>query len=372
MNKTIGVVTWIGGGNYGTSLQSYALNYKLKALGYEAYQIIRIDTTHQKWLKRKLKVLLISLGFWSVMQHSLLHRQSLLRNKLCKFEKESYRFKKVYSKRSLNKVVKDIDVFCCGSDQIWNTTYRFDEFMFLDFAKNKKRISYASSIGVRQLPELHKERVTALLSHFSHISVREISGVKILKELLPTKDIVNVVDPTFLLNREDWSDMANKAELEFKLPKEYIFCYFVGDRTEYISQLQDVISKTGNKNVIAVTFQNKKIDLKNVFTYYDAGPREFVYLIEHASFVCTDSFHATAISINFGKIFVEFLRFNDKDSSSQNSRIYDVLSHYGLMSRLYSRDDSAWLQDIDYSSVNRILAKDRAFSLNYLMEAIEK
>ena len=370
--KKIGVVTWLGGGNYGTSLQSYALNHKLTMMGYKAYQIVRIDITHQAWLKRNLKTFLISLGLWTVKQHIFLNRLPLFRKKLFMFEKEAYRFKKIYSRRSLNKVIRCIDVFCCGSDQIWNTAYRFDGFMFLDFAKNKKRISYASSIGVKNIPEPHKEKVAALLSRFSHISVREISGVKALKELLPTKDIVSVLDPTFLLNKEEWSDMAHKAKLEFKLPQKYMFCYFVGDRPEYIQQLQDVISKTGNKNVIAVTFQNKKIALKNVFTYYDAGPREFVYLLEHADFVCTDSFHATAMSINFGKNFVEFLRFNDDDSNSQNSRIYDLLSHYGLRQRLYDIENTEWLSDIDYSKVNDKLAKDRFLSEEYLLKAIEE
>ena len=358
--------------NYGTSLQSYALNRKLTMMGYKAYQIVRIDTMRQAWLKRELKSFLISLGLWTVKQYLLLHRLPLLRKKLFKFEKESYRFKKVYSKRSLNKVVKNIDVFCCGSDQIWNTAYRFDGFMFLDFAKNKKRISYASSIGVGQIPESHQEKVAALLSCFSHISVREISGVKALKELLPTKDIVNVLDPTFLLNKKEWSDMAHTAKLEFKLPSKYMLCYFVGDRPEYVRQLQDVISRTGNKNVIAVTFQNKKIDMKDVFTYCDAGPREFVYLLEHADFVCTDSFHATAMSINFGKNFVEFLRFNDEDVNSQNSRIYDLLSHYGLRQRLYDTENMGWLSDIDYSKVNDKLAKDRLLSEEYLLKAIEE
>ena len=370
--KKIGVVTWVGGGNYGTSLQSYALNRKLRILGYKSYQIVRIDTEHQTWLKNKLKILLISLGLWRLKQHILNCRQSLLKRKLFKFEEESYCFKLIYSKRTLNKAVNNIDVFCCGSDQIWNTSYCFDEFMFLDFAKNKKRISYASSIGIDKLPEQHKQRVAELLSRFSYISVREVQAIKILKEILPSKNIINVLDPTFLLNREEWSNMAHTAKLEFNLPDEYLLCYFVGDRSIYIQQLKDVILKIGIKNVIVVTFQEKNIDLKDAILYRDAGPREFVYLIEHAKFVCTDSFHATTMSIIFCKNFVEFLRFDDTDLSSQNSRIYNILTHYGLMRRLYNKESVAWLSDIDYSDVKRILNADKIFSEQYLVKAIEK
>lgn len=372
MKKTIGIVTWVGGGNYGTSLQSYALNRKLDMLGYKAYQIVHIDTNSQLCVKRNLKILFISLGFWSLKQRVSLNRQSPLRRKLSRFEKESYRFKRIYSKHSLKKVVKDIDVFCCGSDQIWNTAYRFDDFMFLDFAKGKKRISYASSIGTEKFPEQHKNQVASLLDRFSHIAVRELSAVKILKDLLPAKDIVHVSDPTFLLERRDWSDMARVAEFEMPLPKMYMLCYFVGERVEYVQQLRDVIRKVGIKEVVNVTFQGKGFPLDGVSTYFDAGPREFVYLLEHAEFVCTDSFHATALSINFGKNFVVFRRFDDTDTESQNSRIYDILSHYSLMHRLYDTKSAEWSSCIDYSNVNEVLKEDRRLSVQYLLTAIEE
>ena len=51
----------------------------------------------------------------------------------------------------------------------------------------------------------------------------------------------------------------------------------------------------------------------------------------------------TALSINFGKPFVEFMRFKDSDAASQNSRIYDVLSHFGLTGQLYANGADSWL-----------------------------
>ena len=372
MKKTIGIVTWVGGGTYGTSLQSYALNRKLALSGYRTCQIVRIDIRHQPCLIRNLKTLLLSCGMWPWMQRISLCRQSPLRKKLFKFEKESYRFRRIYSKHSLEKAVREMDVFCSGSDQIWNTAYRFDEFMFLDFAQDKKRISYASSIGTNNFPEQHKNKVASLLDKFSHIGVRETSATKVLRDLLPAKDIVQVSDPTFLLDRSDWQDMARTAEIEIPLPQTYMLCYFVGEREEYIRQLRDVIMKTGIKDIIAVTFQEKEIPLKEVATYHNAGPREFVYLIEHAEWVCTDSFHATALSINFGKNFVDFRRFDDTATDSQNSRIYDLLSHYGLMQRLYDAQSTEWSSRINYSDVNKVLEEDRKFSTQYLLKAIEE
>ena len=99
---------------------------------------------------------------------------------------------------------------------------------------------------------------------------------------------------------------------------------------------------------------------------------EWINLIRNAEFVCTDSFHATAVSINLEQNFVEFMRFKDSDKSSQNSRIYDVLNHYGLSSRIYNNEKSDWALPIYYSLITKKLDSDREKSVNFLSNAIEK
>ena len=78
------------------------------------------------------------------------------------------------------------------------------------------------------------------------------------------------------------------------------------------------------------------------------------------------------MSINLEKNFVEFMRFKDSDKSSQNSRIYDVLNHYGLSSRIYSNENTVWALPIDYSLITQKLDSDREKSVHYLSNAIEK
>lgn len=93
-------------------------------------------------------------------------------------------------------------------------------------------------------------------------------------------------------------------------------------------------------------------------------------LIQHAELVCTDSFHATAISINLSIDFIEFLRFNNDDNKSQNSRIYDLLEHYQLQERIYTPHKDI-TQKIKYDPIKCILEKDRIDSMAYLINAIE-
>ena len=101
------------------------------------------------------------------------------------------------------------------------------------------------------------------------------------------------------------------------------------------------------------------------------SPPEFVRLLSIATLVCTDSFHASALCINLSKPFVEFMRFDNNDPDSQNCRIFDILGHFGLKDRIFSRDSTTWFQKLDYSRQQAILKQDRLASEAYLRKAIE-
>lgn len=372
--KNIVLVTWIGGGNFGTALQSFALHRKLELLGYKVSFLLNIPKRYT--FKNKIKYLLQLIGIDLKKVKKLLFptHLSAKKQKLADFVSKNYNLcKSINDKRQLKKLIADTDVFITGSDQIWNTVYKFNLFCFLDFAGDAKRIAYASSIGLKDFPEEHKPEVKRMLSKFSHIGLREETAVQIVSKLLNRNDILQVLDPTFLLDSNDWKDIGNEANIEIKLPQTYILCYLIGNNDWYKEQVKDVIARTGINNVIIIpSEENASFSIEGVVSYNAAGPLEFIKLIQKASFVCTDSFHATAISINMNVDFVEFIRFKDSDKASQNSRIYDVLSHYKMMDRIYSVEDSSWSEKIDFSSSNKQLEMDRKKSLDYLINAIEK
>ncbi len=109
-------------------------------------------------------------------------------------------------------------------------------------------------------------------------------------------------------------------------------------------KFEDVYS-TGIKSIILVQADNEE-DIESFAggrVYKDGCPKEFLQLLNACDFVCTDSFHGTVLSINFKKPFVEFIRFNDSNPNSQNSRVYDVLAHYGLMGQIYNKESDEWL-----------------------------
>lgn len=364
----IGLVTWIGLGNYGTSLQAFALHEFLRKRGYCVY--ITESFPKSKGFRSYIKLLLIVTGVMWLMDKWRFRNENKKRKKIRSFKKRYFNVPILATERQRRKYVENTDIFITGSDQIWNTYYRFDPFMFLDFATNKKKVAYASSIGTNSVNEVYKKKVKQLLLQFDYIGTREIDAVKILSELTGRLDIEQVVDPTLLLDSNAWKYVCKKSKLSISVPDEFILCYLIGNNERYYEQLQMVKKTIGIRNVVIVTSEeNPSFNLEDAIVYDNADPFEFVSLIEKSSFVCTDSFHATAFCINLQKEFVEFLRFVDTDINSQNSRIYDLLSHYNLMNRIFETSDQ-WHVPIQFKESEEILRLDREKSIHFLLTAI--
>ena len=373
-SKRITLVTWLGGGNFGTSLQSFALHRKLQDLGYS---VTFLSGCPKKFtIKNKIKYVLglIGVDLGSIKRKMKGENLTPKQRKLKRFIQDNYNLAEaINSKRQLDRIVDNTEVFVTGSDQIWNTVYCFNPFYFLDFAKDKKRIAYASSMGISDFPNEHKQAVKSLLSKFQHIGVREQTAAKAISSLLDRNDIRQVLDPTFLLDRKDWFEISEKADIEIDIHDKYIFCYLIGNNSWYKEQLQDVVASTGIKKVIVVpAVENKDFSAEGAIIYDAAGPLEFIKLIKEAAFVCTDSFHATALSLNMEVPFVEFMRFSDDSKGSQNSRLYDILERYNLTYRIYNKTDKRWAEIIYYSAVSNQIKNDRKASLDFLVESIER
>lgn len=347
--KRLRVVTFFGGTNYGTNFQAFALIKVLQDYGYDASVITGFPNPNDGRLKKAVKAMLLSVGLLQIKYKLLELRRlrELKQRKIHAFSKENYKIEKAYTKRKLKRIVEETDVFVSGSDQIWNPYFTFaGSFYFLDFAQNKKRISYASSIGVSSIPDERKTQMRDLLMRYEHIGVREETAVKVLSELTGRDDIVQVLDPTFLLTKEDWLEAAKDAQLEFEPPERFIFALILGNNPWYNEQMKDVAARAGLHNIILLrSNESEEADfcIEGARVYKNAGPKEFLQLLERSSLVVTDSFHGTALSINFKKPFVEFVRFNDANPNSPNSRVYDVLTHYGLMGQIYNKESDEWL-----------------------------
>lgn len=416
--KKIKLITFAPHPNFGTCLQSYALNYVLRKMGHDVKFIYNgrenppqsfIKVFAKKCIKLFLpKSIIASMKAKRQANATSLHREpyilklpnhpllyclsklpfyekiyktlrcnSLQWKKVYKFTYEdgNFNMQRIYTHKQYEEVTADTDLFITGSDQIWNPYCGgFNPMMFVEFGGDKKRIAYSSSISLPELPASVEQRMKADLEKFQHIAVREQRSVELLSRLLHRDDIKLVVDPTYLLTAEEWEEFGNRAEIEFPVPDKYIFCYFVGAKRAdvYEQMVQDVKSFTGIKDVITLECYNRDLNYGNGRLYKDAGPYEWVYLLRHASYVCMDSFHATVFALKFQKEFVHAMKNDDKETGSQNTRMYDILSRYGILYKNYNDGGgTGWQQQIDYHRLTPLIEKEIKDSMDYLKYEIE-
>lgn len=372
MNKEIALLTCFMD-NYGACLQAYALQSLLLEKGY-AIDIIRYLEPRGYEDTRKI--------FQKIIRSNPVIKFRCLIDK--KYEKEYHRhecFEKFrrehllffesdfYSYEEVKSITKKYDVFLCGSDQIWNPTFYKgpNRVYYLDFADGKRRVSYAPSIGINDMPKEYRDEFVRMISKFDCITVREETGKKIIEKY--TKKKANVVlDPTFLLTSKKWEDFASTSK--FNIGEEYIFCYLFGER-DYYFKFIDMISQKLKCKVVIIPFTEKQ-HAKGYHNIWEANPVDFVKLVFNAKFVITDSFHATAFSINLNKPFYSLLRHDVADKESMNSRIFDILKLTKLENRLWYDNTviDKFEDKIDWEVSNNILKEKREKHIEMLINGI--
>ena len=251
-NKKVGIITLHRVVNYGSVLQTYALQEKVKELGHDVeiidYYPERLTLIGMlKRIKNKgdkfKKSFLIRNTARVIIFPSYLIRFHIFFSFLKKYIKMSSGTYKTHDEIRNTKF--DYDVYCTGSDQVWNSGWneQFDYPYYLDFVPDdKKKIAYAASFGKSKLNDDEIELTKKYLSRYNNISLRELSGVKIV-ENLKIKNSVNVLDPTLLLNGEEWRKISSN---KFK-NEDYILVYNLNRNKNIDNYAKNLSIKTGLK-----------------------------------------------------------------------------------------------------------------------------
>ncbi len=369
--KKVGVITLHRVTNYGSVLQTYALQETIKKLGYDVeiidYRPHRITMMGMlKGLKNKKSILqkslIIRTGVRIIMIPSYVLRFKCFSKFIHKYLKIT---KKMYKKES--EIIEedfDYDIYCTGSDQVWNSDWneKFDGPFYLNFVDDKhKKISYAASFGRENLEKWEEKETKKWLSRYSFISVRELSGIEILKRLGIT-ECACVLDPTLLLNNNEWNKLSSS---KFN-GKKYILVYNL-NRNKKIYKYAENLSKKTGLPVKYISYQLHDF-YKYGRMYCNIDVEDFLSLIFNATYVVTDSFHGTAFSINLNKQFI--IIFPDKFST----RIKSILKLTGLENRIAKDEFDLDIVNniIDYDKVNNIISNEREKSIKWLNESLMK
>lgn len=387
MNKKIGCVIAYKKNhtNYGTALVGYALLKKLQQLGYEV-EII-------EYIKRLSLLDKILYVINAVMSGELKNIRKIIRNKrnlqnyssyakciaerikavnAYKAEKILPFFHKYVGYEALHKGSLNYDVVVVGSDQVWTPMSLPNKFFNLLFVDNNiPKVSYASSFGVSKIPVFQKKATGSYLNRFKSIGVREQRGKEIVEELSKKKATV-VADPTLLLDREEWENEIKHSQKNETSP--YIFCYFLGTNQEARKAASELKKQTGYK-IITIRHMDEYIASDETFgdeAPYNVNPNDFIKYISKAEYVCTDSFHCTAFSIQFHRKFMTFYRFPTNCKTERNSRIDSLFSILNIdKNHIYNGNIKLIDNEIDWNATDKKLSELRIRSIDFLKKSLE-
>lgn len=251
---------------------------------------------------------------------------------------------------ALERELPEADLYCTGSDQVWNpqTNGDLQPPYFCEFAKEgKERVSFAASFGVKQVDEKYEAALKSYLEKYSALSVRETSGVRMIERM--GMQAVEILDPVFAAGSEFWARFAGKR----KIKKSYVLVYQLNSSKKFDSYAKWASEKLG-KQLVRICTRYDQI-VKNGKSVLIPSVEEWISLFYYADYVITDSFHGTVFSLLFEKEFVSI--YPPKFSE----RIENLLSMVKLEDRHVAEDDRLELpkNKIDYKEVNKILENER-------------
>ena len=371
--KSIGIITIHKINNYGSVLQAYALQNVCERMGYNV-EIIDYDFPNN--FHRSNKYATKS----DTQPNEPKWIKALFAKALVRQHKGIRSFVDKYQNLSSNKYhqVEDFtsnpplyDVYITGSDQLWSPRHcNGDPSFMLCFAPdNALKISYAASIGSNAIPEELKNAYINLLNRYKHISVRENSGADVIRGLIG-KDASVVLDPTLLLNKDEWNNIATSKRL---VKKKYILCYYLNytfNAFPYVDELAKEMQRQTGYEIVRVARPPHKLSFINTTYKIGALPEEFLALVRDAEIVLTTSFHGTAFAVNYGRPVFTVVQ----DRNASDSRQVSLMHNLGLDKQVLSVKDKFPQASEAYYNVDNeqnVLNQLRSESRLYLEKALK-
>lgn len=364
----IGIITFLWADNYGALLQAHALQSFLQTSGHEVeivdYRPKQPGSLAHRWLSaspcgcaRKWE------AAWKRSLFERFRKTHLIRTP-----------EVFHGVSELRKIADRFDLLIAGSDQVWNPTWLsqldglFDLY-FLSFAGAKTRkISYAASIGHSDCSTLTPKWQHILadkMKAMDAISVREQSGVELVRQLCGRTDAVCVADPTLLVGRAHYERLAGGAIRR----KPYQFVFMLHGLEEDAAPAWRAIA--GQLNLKLVRSDAAKTALHAGYTL--PSVEGWLRDIRDAKFVVTNSFHCTVFCLIFHVPFVAVLI--EGKIGTMNSRITDLLASVGLSDRVVMGRAEApgeiVARNINWDEVEQAVASMRGKAVQFLKNQFE-
>lgn len=355
--------------NYGSLLQSIALQQVINNMGYESEIIdyVRLDEDY----RNITNILVKKSPKWNSNVLSRFIYKSIQSQVYKLMGKAFEKYQQQYLKRSAQKYhsIKELkrnppraDIYCTGSDQVWGPIGNdvYDKAYFLEFNEfDIKCISYAASFGKSIIDENFKVALKEMLDKYDDLLVRENSALKILQSL-GFKNANQVLDPTLLLDSRQWDEYIGTR----KINKDYVLIYQLHRNKKMDTYAKQFAKKVGfpliriTPSLHHVARGGRVVFLPDVV--------EFLSYIKNAKYMITDSFHGTAFAINYN---VQFVAIHPGETATRNQSILELTALNNRM--LVDYNDFSYIgKIINYKKVNEVLAVERIKSINLLKKSL--
>lgn len=390
--KRVGIITlYYNNDNYGGIAQAYALNKYIENLGYDSEVIsykrtpVLIPSVRERIKKEGLPsvicskmemlpeklILKISTKYAVKRYGPDLEKKIRQRKDAFKRSRELAKHSKVYTEDTIQNCIGAYDCYVSGSDQIWKPGVLQAPYVFEFLPDKYKRISYASSITVTDYPLKYGDYMKKNLANYRWISVRETSAQTYLENLLH-RPVDVVVDPTMLLDKNEWGNITSDRIIK----EHYLFAYLLGEDRKQRKQITQY-AKERKIKIVTLPHVEGKVRAADIgfgdYQLYDIDLPAFLSLIKYADFVCTDSFHAVVFSNIFETNFLVFERVILSKKANMNSRLDTLLDMLGEKNKMIYKNKAITntnLQPTDFIDAKEKLRKKADQSKRLLNNAL--
>ena len=354
--------------NYGSLLQAIATEKLFETVGLECETIdyIRDDEYYTEQEKTNLKNKpkynsnpLTRAAYLALRQGEAVKGGRFFRDMQKKY---LHLTKRYHSLAELETDKPEADIYVTGSDQVWGkiANVDFDTAYLLSFTDDgDRRFSYASSIGKTKLVGETADCFKRYLSRYDAVTVRESNAKEALSEI--GIEAQQVLDPTLLFGSDYWSTFIEKD-----IEGDYILLYQLENNKRFNDYAKKVAEKTGLRLIRVSPLRHQM--LRGGEFVYLPSLGELLSYIKNAKCVITDSFHATAFSINFNTPFIDIL-----PSGENKCRNTSVLELTGLTARILDNYENLSLieEKCDFEYANTVLDAEREKSFETVKKILE-
>ncbi|MDR1481684.1 MAG: polysaccharide pyruvyl transferase family protein [Synergistaceae bacterium] len=364
MNR-IGILTFVRERNVGASLQAYALQHFFREITGNQIHIENIDYSFKSG---ELE--------WPKLINKAIRGLKTLKGRICNpnsfkaftnFINDNIGLSEhKYTTKNIIGLRDYYDAVIAGSDQVWNgdiADKSINDFL-LNFCGRCLKFSYAASFGFESTFNKYKDVILPQLKTYSAISLREPIGKDEIRDYTGLVPAINI-DPTLLLSENDYSRFLDRAYIPHE---RYIFFYAVMRHNNMIDFVSELQRQTKLPVVFCTAYKSADFSkLKDAVQVKGIHPKQFLSLVHSADYVCTTSFHGTAFSIIFNKMFFVEL----KCSSGFNYRSENLIKNLGLAGRVIDGNKTDLDAGIDYRAVLEKLQSLRDEARQYLESIVD-